>query len=87
MSAARVFTCPARYRPMIESAIALAMADVGRDMARRSAGDPPTIRDSLIDGRQRGELVVVSCILDREQQAADAAWPNEPAAAAAGGKR
>lgn len=44
-----IATAPAAYRPMIGAAIAIALADAGRDVARRADGRPTTVPESLLD--------------------------------------
>lgn len=75
----RAFVCSAKYRPLIESAIALALADAGRDEKRRGWGDAPTVQPPLIDTKARGQIVVTVAIIDAEQQEQDLNWPGEPA--------
>jgi hypothetical protein len=60
----RIFSIPASYRRAIEAHVALGVADVGRDVARRADDDERirkwwTIPESMIDDRATGRVVIV----------------------------
>lgn len=72
----RTFSCPARFLPMVNAAISLAIADARREEQRLARGNSPTLGDNLVDRSLTGDCVVQVSVLDREQQAQDAAWPD-----------
>jgi len=66
----RVFSCPAKYQRFVESSIALALADIGRDVKRRAEGQRATVHRQFIDDAAEGELVVLVgvCTPDEARQ-------------------
>lgn len=74
----RVFSVPAEYVRFIEASLAVAVADVQRDRARRAAGRKPTVADCFIDSSAAGNTIVMVGVHDAAQQARDLVWPAEP---------
>jgi hypothetical protein len=62
----RTFTCPAKYRAVIEGAIAMALASVARDAKHRDDEDERVRRyrldDTLVDERETGTLLITVAI-------------------------
>jgi hypothetical protein len=60
----RLFTVPAAYRRHIEAAVAMAVADVGKDVERRSDEDVriqrmAPVNDAFIDTTADGTLLIM----------------------------
>lgn len=67
----RTFTCPAKYRRFVEAQLALAIAEVGRDIARRGQDEHivraydslvskrATIPEQFIDAEKGGDLLIL----------------------------
>lgn len=79
----RTYSCAAAYRRHVEASLALAVAEVGRDTARRSDEDPrvqalATINDCFVDPSAPGRIVVAvlteaeAAVLDQLRQSAAA---------------
>jgi hypothetical protein len=54
-----VYEVDARYRKFVEANLAITLADVARDMKRRSDGLAPTIESCFIAPTAEGRIVVV----------------------------
>lgn len=70
----RVFQCPAKYHRFIESAVALALADVKRDMDRRADDHPgvralATVHDQYLDHDAAGTLTILVGVADTDEAA------------------
>ena len=60
----RTFSVPASYRRYVEGAIAMALADVGKDVERREDDDEriramAPVPDHMIDSHTGGRLLIV----------------------------
>lgn len=63
----QLFTCPAAYRRVVESAIALTLAEIGSDVSRRSDEDPRVqalapVPDALLDPEATGLLLITVAV-------------------------
>lgn len=54
-----VYEVDARYQKFVQATLAIALADVARDMKRRSDGLAPTIENCFINPVAEGRIVVV----------------------------
>ena len=54
----QLFTGPATHRRVLESAIALAVAEIGNDVKRRESKRPGIVPDSLLDYAAEGRVYV-----------------------------
>jgi len=73
-----MFSCPARYRKFMEANIALLLAEIGRDVARRADEDPriqawATVPNHMIDTDQVGTCAILVGVSDDPSAVGDLA--------------